>query len=90
MEFLLYLSLPVLLRHEFGPLVSTVSQPYPTLLQLRALKIHRLTFLNYTNFVDRRILRLCNCETAGRELFALGKELGEQSIINLQCEMKPN
>ena len=42
-------------------------QARPTLSQLRSFKIHRTTFLNFIKFVDLLILKLWNCERAGRD-----------------------
>ena len=44
----------------------TLSQP--TLSQLQSLKIRRSTFPDYIQLVDRRLLRLLNCERVGRVL----------------------
>ena len=40
----------------------------PTLSQILSLKIRRSTLLNIIKFVNRRIVRLLNCERAGRML----------------------
>ena len=56
----------------------------PTLSQLWSFKISHTTLLNYTKWSDLLILRLCNCERAGRAsslVFSFRDGLAEIPLI---------